>query len=333
MSAHEPMLPTPLEAAHDQLSGLFVETAEHKKALAKLGRAVQTARRTQQPYCLVVTGDPGTGKTRTLQRFRQAMETQYPEPLVGGEKILYVLTPENAAPKTLAESILRAGGDALVAGDTSHASRVVSLLVELGSWGLILDEYQHLSEQKTANQIRLATQNIKNIYNELERLKIGIALILSGTSAIRRWLGSNQELQQRFANFASLPTYTLAGAGHLRSFRSVVAKIADIVPYAPDVNPRGHPGALRLLLASSGTLRTLVNLNKEACLIASAAGDTQVTLAHLIEAFEDAQSEIDGIVNPFALSDTEVLDIAARATLDAQQAVSTRAQRQRRRAG
>lgn len=326
MSAHETLPITPLEVAHDRLAGLFVETAEHKKALAKLSRAVQTARRTQLPYCLVVTGDPGTGKTRTLQRFRQAMETQHPEPLAGGEKILYVLTPENAAPKTLAESILRAGGDALVAGNTSHASRVVSLLVELGSWGLILDEYQHLSEQKTANQIRLATQNIKNIYNELERLKIGIALILSGTSAIRRWLGSNQELQQRFANFASLPTYTLADHGLMRSFRSVAEKIADIVPYAPDVDPYGRPDAIRMLLAASGTLRTLVNLNKEACLIASAAGDTRVTRAHLAEAFEDAQSEVDGIINPFVLPEDGVADIAAQTM----QRAKLEAQRQRR---
>lgn len=303
---------TSLAEARKRLHELYIPLPHQDRAFRQLQRCIERREALDRNSGLVIVGEAGTGKTYTLNRFERWARAHYPEYAERDSLILRIETPEEADPKYLATAILDALGDPFaIAGGTSRTlnMRVRRLLTEADFRAMAFDEFNHLFDGKTPRQAQIVTQMIKNYFNS-----IGIPIILLGLEGVAQFVAQSKELGQRFQRICTLPLYSLDNEDELRIFRGLLSEIGRVVPFAFD--PTADEHLLRMLLATDGAVRNVIEVCLSACEEADDAGVERVTLDHLATVFDHNVLRQWLTLNPF---DAEVTILRNEATKILQQ--------------
>lgn len=217
----------------------YYPTKMHLEALDTLSYLIHS----DEPF-VVLTGEPGTGKTITIKKFINEL----PENIVSA----YILFP-NLTPEELFMAILEDFDIHVDKTLTKNAlfARLRDFLIDIGSQGkkavIIIDEAQNLPNE-TLEELRL----LSNLETEKDKL---LKIILAGQPELDAKLNDEglRQLKQRVTLYVKL--YNIkdedikdyiyshldkAGKGHIKIQRGVIRKIAKIT--------RGNPRLINTLM-------------------------------------------------------------------------------------
>ena len=217
----------------------YYPTKMHLEALDTLSYLIHS----DEPF-VVLTGEPGTGKTITIKKFINEL----PANIVSA----YILFP-NLTPEELFMAILEDFDIHVDKTLTKNAlfARLRDFLIDIGSQGkkavIIIDEAQNLPNE-TLEELRL----LSNLETEKDKL---LKIILAGQPELDAKLNDEglRQLKQRVTLYVKL--YNIkdedikdyiyshldkAGKGHIKIQRGVIRKIAKIT--------RGNPRLINTLM-------------------------------------------------------------------------------------
>ncbi|MFJ1258074.1 TniB family NTP-binding protein [Cupriavidus sp. CuC1] len=180
--------------ANFSLRRQFIDTPQARRVFERLNEVHQDTLRSKTSKGLMLQGLSGSGKTTTV---RQYLSSVFPTPNVPGKvlRALRVEIPSSPSKKNLATAMLTALDDPF-ASSRSHSAetkftRIVTLLRNLQTEIIILDEAQHLVDYSRTNTYEAADW-IKSLMNETE-----ITIVLVGLRRTQRLLWANEQLRRR----------------------------------------------------------------------------------------------------------------------------------------
>lgn len=293
----------PVRDALEHLERLYIPTKAHEWVMAQLQRVMQAATVSGRHKGVVLIGRPGTGKSAAMRRLERWLRERLKLHASAPSPLPIALVTAEATHKALLSSILTALGDPLAgSGTAAHMfARILRFVRELGVKGLVLDEFQHTFAGKTATQARAVTQTLKNLVNSLE-----IPVILVGIPSIEFFIQTSDELSQRFKRTVRLTDLTLRDKKDAKELVAMLRTLDSVIPLASDCKLESSEMLPRLLLASSASFGSLVDLVKRSCEIAAFGRREVVSINDFSAAFRESSTGPGGTVDPFVAPLAEV---------------------------
>lgn len=174
---------------------------------------------------MLLFGESGTGKTTLVKEYAKKFneQTNHSSPVV-----LYISVPAKCSPKSLAERILLAFGDAAFDKGTliNMTLRVTSYIEKLQVSLIILDEFQHFINKDSKKVIYEVADWLKSVSNEIK-----CPILAVGLPETCRVIDENEQLERRVTGRVSLPTFPIGNHHEFDVFRRIIAYFADQLPF------------------------------------------------------------------------------------------------------
>ena len=298
LAASKPSLEIDMTAHTDfSLRRHFINTPQARHAFDRLGEIHQDALRAKTSRGLMVLGPSGSGKTTALKQY---VNTAFPTLWEPGKfrRALRVEIPSSPSKKSLAMAILQAFDDPL-ATTSSHSAekkvaRVVTLLKNLHTEVLILDEAQHLVDYKR-NTTYEAADWIKSLMNESE-----VTVVLVGLKRTQKLLWANEQLRRRFCAIVDFERFCLETQEGKQEFAMLIHSIRNILP-VPCVTFTTDDMLRRLHLSSFGLIDYLIKVLDRSVWMVQSGRVPGIDQSVLAAAFRDeVWDEAPVERNPFA---------------------------------
>lgn len=290
------------------LKQVYVPHRDAKRIVAALDRLMLygniSAGRASPARCLLITGESGSGKTTTVERWcRQFSVEETPE----GDKrpVLYIEVPPKCTTKSLAENMLRAMGlaDALASRGSEAAltERVKHHLREQEVQVVVLDEVQHLVDTKSRRVISSAADFVKTLLNSNS-----CPIVLAGMPEARVIFEVNEQLARRALGRFVLGRFDWSNEEHQTYFAAILAACEKHLPFSNPSNlSMDVDAAYGIWQFSEGVVGRAVDFLYAACVRGLVDGAECLTKEILWETAEDFRESTEW-ANPF-----EVLPRAA----------------------
>lgn len=265
--------------AHSRLEALFSHECED-----------------EEPECLAIIGDTGTGKSTLINKF------VLKHPRIEHEEysqipVLSVGLPAKCSIKTLAGRLLRALGS-LYWNRGDEGERTVSLIKLLKACKvrlIILDEVNHLADRGAEKSHYLVGDWIKQVIQES-----GIPIVLVGTPAAAILLETNEQLADRYHELIRLRALSCE-PDRLRELRNVLNAFMAALDGVPCIDLTDEKHARMIAFATAGRLRDIRRLLVRAVEIAAAGERIAITRSTLAQAFlEVVYPDAPDKRNPFS---------------------------------
>lgn len=285
------------ELAYRQFDTLYVETPRHTAINAALEESLNMMRRSSGSDMrnLLITGDSGMGKSLTLKRFRDMVNSVARLKNPNALPILYVNTPEDTSLKAMSTALLESLGDQFPGKAPHHVQmiRVRELMDELGVIMVIFDEFQHIFDGRSKGAIKTATQFVKNLENTFGR-----PIALAGMLSIEEFVRRSSELRRRFGTRLRIGRYRLMKADSLE-FQAFVEAVEAALPLATEEPLVSERMKLALYCISGGIPDYLIKPLKLALSRALDRQQTILTTQDLIDAVNTFLDPDGKVINPF----------------------------------
>ncbi len=274
----------------------YISTPQANRASARIAEVHQDTRRSRTSKGLLVQGPSGSGKTTLI---REYMHSAFPNGNVPGHRrpVIWVDMPSSPSKKTLAAAILVELGDPF-ASSRSHSAeakfaRVITLLKNLKTEVLFLDEVQHLVDYKR-NCAYEAADWIKSLMNDTE-----ITVVLVGLKRTEGLLWANEQLRRRFSACVDFDRFTWDSHESQDEFASLVSTIDGILP-VPRIEFQCDAFLHRLYHASYGLIDYLIKILDRAVWLVQSGRAQGIDLNVLADAFrEEVWNKAPDTRNPF----------------------------------
>lgn len=275
----------------------FIDTRQARHVFARISEVHQDTRRSKTSRGLLIQGPSGSGKTTLIREF---MSTSFPGGFIPGERltVIRVDMPSSPSKKNLAAAMLAALGDPFASSRTHSAeakfTRIVTLLKNLSTEIVILDEAQHLVDYKR-NSAYEAADWIKSLMNDVE-----IAVILVGLKRTQGLLWANEQLRRRFSACVDYDRFDWTLREGQQQFAALVNSIRDALP-AQVIDFANDEVLRRFHHASFGLIDYLIKILDRAVWLVQVGRAKGIDLKVLADAFRDeVWSQAPDARNPFA---------------------------------
>jgi len=258
---------------------------------------------TNDPQCMLVTGDTGSGKTSLIEYY-QKEKPNLEEKHASKIPILSTSLPESSTPITAAQQLLYDLGDPFYSKSDNIielTAKLVALIKNCQVEMIIIDEFQHMIEFKTKKVLFRVADWLKML---IVRTKVPI--ILFGLPYSELILQTNKQLSGRFLLRQSLEPFRIKSKKNRPDFLSFLNAVDRALPFENISNLADLKIAKALYVASKGNLRTLMVLINYSVKRSLKKGESNLSIGSLKYA-----ADILNITspNPFTLENIELSDI------------------------
>ncbi len=253
----------------------------------------------QEAQCMVLEGPPGAGKTTLVREYASAF------PAIEGSEgriipVFYLETPSPVTVKGMAATMLGHLGDPAADKGTlwSMNYRLTHLLVACGVELVILDDFHHLIDAETNRILMVVSDWLKVLIKET-----GIPFLVVGIEGkVNQILTANPQLARLFAFRDTLHPFrwNLEDRTTIVEFRDFVDAAVAAIDMRLTTELAEIDLLYRLYQATGGIVANVMNLLRQAHLLAVQAQHRAIELADLAAAFTRRLADHRvGVANPF----------------------------------
>lgn len=267
-------------AARRRLRKFFGHFPQVKVAHVRLEELATYQCEGEEPECLAIIGDTGTGKTTLLENFvasrpriEHAEFTEVP--------ILYVEVPAKCSVKMLAGLMLRTLGSPFWnrGDEVERTDQLLTLLKGCKVRMIIVDEVNHLADRGAEKSHYHVGDWIKQLIRASR-----LSVVLAGTPAASILWDTNEQLADRFREQIVLQPLSMEGK-RLRELRSVLGAFLKLMEGVPCIDLTEEHHAKQIAFATAGRLRDIRRLLVRAVEIAVNQPRFAITRSTLAQAF------------------------------------------------
>jgi len=237
-----------------QAKSIVVYYPRFNEVLAAMEECMFFSAGLPEPQCMMFTGDTGVGKSCAITVFENA----YPRTDVGHVTrvpVFSAVIPRPTQISGIATNMLASlGAPRPEKGSvTTKLGQLKTLFKTCGVRLIILDEFQHLIEHRTRQEVSDAADWIKTLINETK-----IPMVLCGMPSSTQVLDGFDQLRRRFNTKMELHPFDWDDDE--AEFRDMLAAIDEQLPFKSPAGLAEDPLAPRLWLASMGKMSSLMQL-------------------------------------------------------------------------
>lgn len=285
------------------LNTIFVISPKLNQILELMEDCRLDSKLTNDPQCMLVTGDTGAGKTSLIEYYQKEkpnLEEKYASKI----PILSTSLPESSTPITAAQQLLYDLGDPFYSKSDNIielTAKLVTLIKNCQVEMIIIDEFQHMIEFKTKKVLFRVADWLKML---IVRTKVPI--ILFGLPYSELILQTNKQLAGRFLLRQSLEPFRIKSKKNRPDFLSFLNAVDRALPFKNNSNLTDLKIAKAIYVASKGNLRNLMVLINYSVKKSLKRGEAKLSIESLKYA-----ADILNITspNPFTLENIELSDI------------------------
>jgi hypothetical protein len=252
-----------------------------------------------EPECLFLKGETGTGKTTILKSFA-AKYPRYETAEGTVVPILSVTIPSPATVKSLVTKLLWELGDPAYDKGTmaNQTIRLIGLIRDCGVSLIFLDEFQHFIDRDSAKVLKTISDWLKNLI-----LDTKIPMVLIGLPEAEAVFQFNCQLSRRFANRHNLSPFSWSDDSG-KEFRTFLHAIESQLPLKEESSLASNEMALRFYYASDGIVAYVMKLIRYGTHLALKSGQEKLELNLLALAFDKyVKADKPNKKNPFLTND------------------------------
>jgi hypothetical protein len=239
--------------------GSWINLATHKSVIAKL-QTMLDAPRVTKPPCLLLIGDPDSGKSSIFERFLTLNAPDLdPSAAISKSPVVLISCPSGRDRGAIYVRILTALFSRFKAKEKPEMLRasVIRLFKELGVRMLLIDELHDALAGTVAEQ-----QDLRNAIKDLTNVtKVNVAA--AGIDKARTVFASDPQMTSRFRQVMELPTWKADTA-----LGELLATLENRIPLREPSGLAQPAMMTEILRRSEGNLGDIVDLVKEAAISA-----------------------------------------------------------------
>lgn len=281
------------EDRHRQTEALFIHHPRLRQVQRMMDRCMTWSRDAQEPYCLLVVGQTGVGKTTLITDY----VARHPREVTAESTVIPVLNagiPAPATMKAMATELLAKLGDPMAQRGTlsQQTWRLRRLLQFCGVRLIVLDEFNHFIDRDSDKVLRSVADWLKVLIDST-----GIPMVLVGTLNSRSVLDANEQLRRRFGTHERLDPFHW-NEEEEPQFRRFLKELDERLPLPERSDLADRDLAFRFFTASRGTIAGVMKIVRKATHLAIEAGRPKLDLPLLARVFAEDSLD-DDAPNPF----------------------------------
>ncbi|KDD66183.1 hypothetical protein ABH912_005391 [Pseudomonas sp. BT76 TE3572] len=244
-----------------QFKTFTVAHPEYCEALDTIHRSIEATRLRGEPSCVILLGDPGTGKTRICDEIEAEFGPPKKRRMADGihiiHPVVYCRVPNNATIKTLVTRLLNC-----FETYTKYQSvdaleyRLFNILRTCQTNFIMLDEWQHLLRGGSHRTLQVAADWVKVLTDIFQG-----EVMLVGPAAVEHAIDLHQALADRFPYRARLSPFSLATPEsyslYLKLIRAFAVEINTSMGFKETPPLSEEKMVLALYAATGGNMRAL----------------------------------------------------------------------------
>lgn len=289
------------EHRFEKIDKLYVKTPKTIEIFKAIDLCRSSAKSSHEPYCILIEGDKGTGKTSLGIEYIKSMKVNHTREAQHVPGIMATI-PVRPTERKVAQEILRAfnepfynKGNAFVLEDRSH-----KLMDKLGTEIAFFDEIQHFRDKENKKDLLNATDWLKNYM----KLKVLPCVFMGISQQAKSVINSNSQLSSLFIDCFELKDFSWDTKlpETITEFRSFLKSVQINLPLKNNKQTDLCESALaqEIFTATGGSLRKIMRLIRCAATDAILTGQEYIDRGLLASAFyKVGQGLSHDNVNPF----------------------------------
>jgi DNA transposition AAA+ family ATPase len=293
---------------HEKISlveKIFIEYPRLTKLLDVIAYCHEYSKVAAEPWCALITGWAGAGKTKLYEYYMQ----RFPRQITESGTVVAVLSariPERpSVPKLVTVLLDKLGDPAAAKGNaTSQTLRLYHLLKECKVELIILDEFQHFVDWDSLKILKTVSDWLKNLIDET---RIPVILIGMPYSDVVLNAVGNSQLKRRFSLRHRLDFFGWQTKAEQDDFRGFLGCLDKQLPLAQSSRLSDPIMAFRFYCATNGVVAYVMKIARRASVLAIERGSQRVELDMLAQAYDELMMPEDpSRKNPFSVSGSQL---------------------------